>query len=386
MSILKHTIPFAFLPRDPKEDNRATTPLELLFDLAAVVAIGMVARGLAHSFIEEQVALGLIRFLFSFFMIWWAWMNYVWFASAYYNHSGVFQLLTMVAMFGLLIVAAGVEMLFSGERIWLVLAGFIVLRLAMIFFWLGAAQGDPLRRRTGRRYAAGLFIMQLFWLVVVAVVPPGSILYLPLFLLGAAGELAVPALAEWKIGTPWHRGHIISRYARLNLIVLGQCFIAIVLAMKGSPGMIFPEWGMLGQALLFAIVGFSMWSFYFTHEEHLGSDDLRRALLWGYGHFAVFGAAAMAGAGMQVVLATDAYAATPVVLPIAVYCATLWLIRDRYCRIGMGRWTLLVTALVLAIVGSMPLAGFNLVAVALVLAGAVFIHQWYVPALSGPAH
>jgi hypothetical protein len=37
-------------PRDPKEPGRVSTPLELLFDLV--------------------------------FAIWWAWLNYTWFASA----------------------------------------------------------------------------------------------------------------------------------------------------------------------------------------------------------------------------------------------------------------------------------------------------------------
>ena len=44
----------------------------------------------------------------AFFAIWWAWMNYTWFASAYDNDDVGFRLLTFVIMSGALLLAAGV--------------------------------------------------------------------------------------------------------------------------------------------------------------------------------------------------------------------------------------------------------------------------------------
>src|SRR6187402_3508026 len=69
--------------RSPHEPHRAATPLELLFDLVFVVAIAQAAAGLHHSIAEAHVLAGLAGYLMVFFAIWWAWMNFTWFASAY---------------------------------------------------------------------------------------------------------------------------------------------------------------------------------------------------------------------------------------------------------------------------------------------------------------
>jgi len=63
-------------PRDTKEAHRASTPLELLFDLVSVIAIAAAAAGLHHAIAENHLFEGLLKFTGSFFAIWWAWMNY----------------------------------------------------------------------------------------------------------------------------------------------------------------------------------------------------------------------------------------------------------------------------------------------------------------------
>ena len=69
--------------RSPHEAHRTATPLELLFDLVFVVAIAQAASGLHHAIAEDHAMAGLIGYLMVFFAIWWAWMNFTWFASAY---------------------------------------------------------------------------------------------------------------------------------------------------------------------------------------------------------------------------------------------------------------------------------------------------------------
>ena len=69
--------------RDPDEAHRAATPLELLFDLCFVVAVAQAASFLHHDLAEGQVAHGVLSYLVVFFAIWWPWMNFTWFASAY---------------------------------------------------------------------------------------------------------------------------------------------------------------------------------------------------------------------------------------------------------------------------------------------------------------
>lgn len=338
-----------FAPQPAQASHRGTTPLELLFDLAAVVAIGAAARGLALGIADGNGGAATVAFLCSFFMVWWAWMNFTWFASAYDDDSTTFRILSMAMMFGALMLAAGVEAVFAREPIWLALSGFIVMRLALTLMWCAVARGDPDRRTTALCYACGIIGMQGYWIALVAIAAPGSVWYTPLFALGVAGELAVPAVAERRGPTPWHRHHIAARYGRLNLIVLGQAFLAVVTAIELAPGAAFPHAGRLAQAASFAIVAFAMWSLYFPGDARPPGDRLGRALLWGYGHFAVFGAAAAAGAGMQAILLPGSgagRAGTLVMMAsVAVYVAALWLIRDRYARTGTGRWHGLAVAM-----------------------------------------
>src|SRR5262245_357148 len=69
-------------PRSPHEAHRVSTPLELFFDLVFVVAIAQAASGMHHAIAEGHAGAGLFGYVMVFFAIWWAWMNFTWFASA----------------------------------------------------------------------------------------------------------------------------------------------------------------------------------------------------------------------------------------------------------------------------------------------------------------
>lgn len=58
-------------PRDPDEFHRASTPLELLFDLVFVIAIASAAAGLHHALTAGHIIQGTVTFIAAFFAIWW---------------------------------------------------------------------------------------------------------------------------------------------------------------------------------------------------------------------------------------------------------------------------------------------------------------------------
>ena len=60
--------------RDPGENHRAATPLELLFDLAFVLAIGQASGSFAHLVAEGHLASALAGFAFAMFSVCWAWI------------------------------------------------------------------------------------------------------------------------------------------------------------------------------------------------------------------------------------------------------------------------------------------------------------------------
>lgn len=67
--------------RDPSEENRISTWLELFFDLCFVVAVAALAKGL-H---DDPTFGGALRFAAFFIPVWWAWMGFTWYATAFDN-------------------------------------------------------------------------------------------------------------------------------------------------------------------------------------------------------------------------------------------------------------------------------------------------------------
>ena len=349
--------------RNMDQAYRAATPLELLFDLVTVIAIASAAAGLHHAIAAGHAVDGIVRFAMAFFGIWWAWMNYTWFASAYDNDDTLFRLLTMVIMGGALVMASGIEILFKSLDLTMVVVGYVVMRVAMVALWLRAALDDPARRRTALGYAAGIGTVQVYWtgLLLVGPVLPGL---LPLlFALGAALELSVPALAERSGQTPWHRHHMIERYGLLTIIVLGETLLAGSLALRAVIGK-GVEVALAHIALSSLVIVFAMWWLYFSKEEHLGNQGLARSLTWGYGHVLIFASGAAVGAGFAVVvdIVTGHAKATMVVghyavaIPVASYLIGLWFVRDRFSFDGSARYVLPLFAALVVLMPLQPLA------------------------------
>ena len=61
-----------------------------------------------HALIERHFATAITAFPMVFFAIWWAWMNFTWFASAYDNDDVPYRIATLVQIAGVLVIAAGV--------------------------------------------------------------------------------------------------------------------------------------------------------------------------------------------------------------------------------------------------------------------------------------
>ncbi|MDR2378094.1 MAG: low temperature requirement protein A, partial [Bifidobacteriaceae bacterium] len=92
-------------PRPIQEAGRTSTPLELLFDLVFVVAVGSAVDQLADGIAAGAPGRSLISFAMVFFAVWWAWMSFTWFASSYDVDDGPYRLLVMVQIAGVLILA-----------------------------------------------------------------------------------------------------------------------------------------------------------------------------------------------------------------------------------------------------------------------------------------
>ena len=365
-------------PRDMHEAHRAVTPLELLFDLVTVIAIASAATGLHRAIAEAHFTDGIVKFAATFFGIWWAWMNYTWFASAYDNDDTLFRLLTMVIMGGALALAAGVPAFFESTDLTLIVVGYVIMRLVMVALWLRAARYDLACRRTALWYAGGIAIAQAYWIVLLFARPTSAVLFYSLFALGAVLELAVPALAERNGNTSWHRHHIIERYGLLTIIVLGETLLSGAMALEQVSESF--DGALISLALSALVIVFSMWWLYFSKEEHLATKQLSRALTWGYGHLFIFASGAAVGAGLAVLVdvVTDhtevsrAVGNYAVAIPVALYLMGLWFVRDRFLLKGAAR---LVLPMFAVLILAMPLL-FGVKGIAVLTALCVFIRNY----------
>ena len=91
--------------RDPHEEHRVATPLELLYDLMFVVARCVAGNEAAHFVAEGHWRTALIGFGSAMFAVIWAWIQNTWFASAYDTDDWIYRLLTLVQMIGVLVLA-----------------------------------------------------------------------------------------------------------------------------------------------------------------------------------------------------------------------------------------------------------------------------------------
>ncbi|WP_312858299.1 low temperature requirement protein A [Pseudonocardia pini] len=317
--------------RDPEESHRASTPLELLFDLCFVVAIAQAAVQLAHGIEENHTVAAVGGFAMVFFAIWWAWMNFTWFASAYDTDDVPYRLLTLLQMAGVLILAAGVPAALNDYDFLGVTVGYAVMRVPMVVQWLRAAREHPEGRRTAQRYAIGIAVVQVLWLLRLLLPHPFDYIG---FVVLALAEVAVPPWAERSRQTTWHPEHIAERYGLFTIIVLGEVILAATVAFQSAMSA-----GLSLQLILVGVGGlllmFGIWWVYFLGGDEHGFRSLRVALTWGYGHYLVFGSVAALGAGLEVSVQVAEHVAhvAPLVagyavaVPVALYLIVISLLR-----------------------------------------------------------
>ncbi|WP_200940098.1 low temperature requirement protein A [Aeromicrobium sp. Root495] len=331
-SALSRLVPMT--ARDPHEPGRAASPLELFFDLVFVVAVSVAAYELHHALTEGHVLDGVLSFFLVFFAIWWAWMNFTWFATSFDTDDWLYRVTTFVQMGGVLVLTAGIHDAFEDHDFTTTVVGYVIMRLAMISQWLRASRGSAEHRRTARAYAGGIAAVQVLWVAFLAI-PDG--VRVPVFLLLALAEIAVPVVAERRGLTPWHRHHVTERYGLFTLILLGESLLAstnaLIEARDGEADLL----PLVSIAVLTFVATAALWWIYFWPTHQLIITDLRSSLRYGYSHLFVFAAAGALSAGIEVEIdalsdhseLSDLAASYTVTVPIAIFMLGTWWIAMR---------------------------------------------------------
>jgi low temperature requirement protein LtrA len=376
-----------FTGRDPSEDHRASTPLELLYDLTIVIAFGVAADEMAHYEAAGQVGVGVVGFVFAAFAVSWAWLNYSWFASAYDTDDWVFRLATMVQMVGVVTLALGLSQMFASIEhgdtpdIGVIVAGYVVMRASLGFLWWQVSRHDPRHRHTAHTYMATVGVAQVGWIAIaIPDLPIGTTFALmaPLYAL----ELAGPFVAEMRRGpgTPWHPRHIAERYSLLVIITLGEVILGTVAALNV---LVHEQTGWTADAVLLTVAGvglaFGCWWMYFAvpwaaplvrHRE--------RGFAFGYGHLVIFGALAATGAGVHVAALKLGGEVEPgptvtvltAAVPFAIFVAVYYLLYSVLMRTRDPFHLLLLAGTAMVVILSVVLAGAGVsIAVCLLVLG-----------------
>jgi len=293
--------------RDPAQSHRSATPLELLFDLTFVIAIGQASGEFAHLIAEAHIAAALGGLGFAIFCIVWAWINFSWFASAYDTDDWFYRVTTMVQMIGVIIVALGLPALFhsidEGAHIdnRVIVIGYVVMRVSLVVQWLRAARQDPARRATALGYVKWVSVAQVGWLFV-AIVSLDLLPTLALSLLLFGVELIGPMVSERKTeGTPWHPHHIAERFGLLAIITLGEGIFGTVATVSAYVEE--HAWTMDAVLILVAGVGLTFglwWNYFLIPSGPVLARFRSKSWVWGYGHMVIFGSIAATGAGLHV--------------------------------------------------------------------------------------
>ena len=327
--------------RDPHEEHRVATPLELLFDLTFVVAFGVAASELARMLAENRVGAGLLGFSLATFAVCWAWINFSWFASAYDTDDWVYRLLTMLQMVGVVIMALGFPQMYAsierGDHVdnKVMVAGYVVMRIALVAQWLRAAVQDPDHRAACLTYVTAVTVAQTGWVFSIFLHTSVPVTFVVVAVLIGVETLG-PVLAETrKGGTPWHAHHITERYGLLTIIALGEGVVGTVASLSAVVGAQGWSFGAVFVAVAGIGLTFGMWWTYFVvPQSDLLNAHRDRNFWFGYLPIVTLGSIVATGAGLHAAAyyiehqskLGSVQTVLSVAVPVATYIASTYLL------------------------------------------------------------
>ena len=346
--------------RDPHEHHRVASPLELFFDLVFVIAVSQASQNLHHGIVEGHAASTTLSYAMIFFAIWWAWMNFTWFASAFDTDDWLYRITTIVQMGGVLVLAAGVHDAMA-EGDWATVTwGYVIMRLAMVAQWVRLAVSDPQLRSVAARYASGIVVVQALWVVRIAFPPDVQFwTFWPAMLL----EILVPVWAERARNTPWHPHHIAERYSLFVLILLGESLLASANAIIDAINEGEHIEGIVGLAAAGLVLAAGVWWMYFSHEYGDRLDSARTGFGFGYAHYLLFAAVGAISAGIEVELDLLSHASEhlhastaslALAVPVAVFMIVVWLILLRTRLSALASTVFVIMALAVLACALLP--------------------------------
>jgi low temperature requirement protein LtrA len=207
--------------------------------------------------------------------------------------------------------------------------GYVIMRLGLVSQWLRAAIEDPGSRRTALRYATGITLVTVLWVLRLWIDAALLAVFVALVVL----ELCVPLWAERTGRTSWHPRHIAERYGLFAIILLGEGVFVASTGVEAVLATADVSAALVAVAASALALVFALWWLYFLQPAGDGLAAHReRSYVWGYGSYGIFAALAAVGAGLEVaveqtghdVAASAVAIGYAVAVPVAVFLVLLW--------------------------------------------------------------
>jgi low temperature requirement protein LtrA len=273
----------------------------------------------------------------------------------------------MVQMVGVLVLAIGLPRMFASiehhashlDNSVMVL-GYVVMRVALVFQWLRAAKQNSPRRRACLTYVFAVSLAQLGWVSQIFIDASVTTFVVITFVLIAV-ELAGPYFAEKHDGgTPWHAHHIAERYSLFAIIALGEGIVGTLATLSA----IIDAQGWTLDTALVCVAGTGLtfgiwWVYYMLPSAAVLQEHRDRSFVWGYTQMLVVTSIVATGAGLHVAAYFIEHKThigsyetlLTVAIPVAIFLALLYALYAYLVREfdPLHIWLLLGTAAVVAL-------------------------------------
>ena len=260
-------------PAEPLEEERRTTPVELLWDLVFVFAITQVTTLLWR----ELTWRGFGRAMLVLALVWWAWSAFVWAANAQVADSPTLRACLLVSSIAIFITGLSIPHAFGSEAT-LFAVSYAVVRLLHLGLYADASrQGNA---SWGAIAGFAVTVITGMVLLIAGSFASGAVRTV-LWVLAAAIDYAGPAWLTRERLRGLQRvavAHFAERYSLFVIICLGESIVAIGVGALGSSA----ERALTGELVLAVTLGLlitvGMWWTYFEGfaaraEERLREDD-----------------------------------------------------------------------------------------------------------------
>ena len=255
---------------DSLEEDRRTTPVELLWDLVFVFAITQVTTLLWRDLTWR----GFGRAMLVLALVWWAWSAFVWAANAQVADSPTLRACLLISSIAIFITGLSVPHAFGSEAA-LFAVTYAVVRLLHLGLYADAS-------RRGNASWAAIAGFAVTVIAGMALLIAGSFasswLRTALWVLAAAIDYAGPAwLTRERLRGLQHVAvaHFAERYSLFVIICLGESIVAIGVGALGSSS----ERALTGELVVAVALGLlitiAMWWAYFEGFAARAEERLR---------------------------------------------------------------------------------------------------------------